>query len=45
MAWAQEVGLRVAAFGRGEIQAEDADVVLARTRQTLAEHRNRKTAQ
>ena len=27
-AWAEEIGQRVAAYDRGEIQAEDADVVL-----------------
>ncbi len=41
-AWAQEIGQRVAAYERGEIQAEDADVVLQRMRCFLAEHRRRK---
>jgi hypothetical protein len=41
-AWAQEVGQRVAAYDRGEIQAEDAEVVLSRMRRFLAEHRSRK---
>ncbi len=41
-AWAQEIGQRVAAYDRGEIQAEDADVVLQRMRSFLAEHRRRK---
>jgi putative addiction module component (TIGR02574 family) len=38
-AWSQEIGRRVAAYDRGEIQAEDADVVLRRMRSFLAEHR------
>ncbi len=41
-AWAQEIGQRVAACDRGEIQAEDADLVLRRMRYFLAEHRRRK---
>ncbi len=41
-AWAQEIGQRVAAYDRGEIQAEDADVVLQRMRRFLADHRRRK---
>jgi hypothetical protein len=43
-AWAQEVGKRIAAYDRGEIQAEDADVVLRRMRRFLAEHRGRKAS-
>jgi hypothetical protein len=38
-AWAQEIGQRVAAYERREIQAEDADVVLPRMRRFLAERR------
>jgi len=41
-AWAQEIGERVAAYERGEIHAEDADVVLPRMRRFLAEHRRQK---
>lgn len=41
-AWAREIGQRVAAYDRGEIQAEDADVVLPRMRRFLAEQRRRK---
>ncbi len=41
-AWVQEIGQRVAAYDRGEIQAEDAEVVLRRMRRFLAEHRLRK---
>jgi len=41
-AWARELGQRVAAYDRGETQAEDADVVLRRMRHFLAEHRCRK---
>jgi hypothetical protein len=41
-AWAQEIGQRVAAYDRGETQAQDADVVLRRMRRFLAEHRRRK---
>ncbi len=40
-AWAQEIGQRIAAYERGETQAEDADVVLRRMRRFLAEHRPR----
>ena len=41
-AWAREIEQRVTAYDRGEIQAEDADVVLKRMRRFLAEHRSRK---
>ncbi len=41
-AWAQEIGQRVAAYDRGEIQAEDADIVLQRMRRFLAEQRRAK---
>jgi hypothetical protein len=41
-AWAQEIGQRVSAYERGEIQAEDADIVLPRMRRFLAEHGRRK---
>lgn len=40
-AWAQEIERRVASFERGEIEAEDANVVLPRMRRFLAEHRSR----
>jgi putative addiction module component (TIGR02574 family) len=43
-AWAQEIGQRVAAYDRGEIQAEDADIVLRRMRHYLAEHRRKAQA-
>ena len=41
-AWAQEIGQRVVAYDRGEIQAEDADVVLRRMWRFLAERRHPK---
>ena len=40
-AWAQEIEKRVAAFERGDMAADDADVVLPRMRRFLAEHRAR----
>ena len=39
---AQEIGQRVAAYDRGEIQSEDADVVLQRMRHFLAKRRRPK---
>jgi len=39
-AWADEIGRRLAAYDRGEIQAVDADEALIRIRQQLAEHRS-----
>jgi putative addiction module component (TIGR02574 family) len=41
-AWAQEIGQRVAAYDRGEIQAENDDVVMRRMRRFLSEHQRRK---
>jgi len=38
-AWAQEIERRVAAYDRGEVRTEDADVVLRRMRTFLKEHR------
>ena len=38
-AWGAEIDRRISAFQRGEVQAEDADVVMRRARQRLADHR------
>ncbi len=41
-AWSDEIGRRVSSYDRGDIQAEDADVVIRRMRGFLSEHINRK---
>ena len=41
-AWGEEIDRRISAFQRGEIQAKDANVVLRRMREHLADHRARK---
>jgi hypothetical protein len=38
-AWASEIDRRIADFERGEIQADDSDVVMRRLRVRLAERR------
>jgi hypothetical protein len=40
--WASEVERRMAAYDRGEIEANDVEGVVDRLRQQLAEHRARK---
>jgi hypothetical protein len=39
-AWNEEVDRRISAYGRGELQAEDAEVAMRRMRQYLADHRS-----
>ena len=39
--WSEEIDRRVVAYERGELQAEDAEVVMRRMRQYLAERRTR----
>lgn len=41
-AWGVEIERRIAAYDRGELHAEDAQVVLSRIRQRLAEYRSQK---
>lgn len=40
-AWAEEIERRLAAYDRGEVNAGDADAVLVRIREQLAERRAR----
>ena len=41
-AWGEEIERRIAAYDRGEVHAEDAEIVVSRIRQRLAECRSQK---